>query len=310
MKSNIRLGRGLDALIKKDSASFDKTIQAGTNRFSVDSIAKIPVSEIKTNKFQPRKEFHRESLEELKNSIKENGLVQPVTVRRVNNDLFELVSGERRLRAATELGFKEIPAYILQVDSDAKMLELALTENLQREDLNPIEIALGYQRLIEECNLTQEQVAGRVGKGRVTVTNSLRLLKLPAQIQKSITVGEISEGHARALLALENQRDLFRLFGKTVRNGLSVRQVENEVRQFLGKSKAKSPRTDNGKISNRNGTDNNSVLSDITDKLRKHLGTQVKINYSDSHKGEIRIEFYNDDDLGRLIDVILGDRKE
>ncbi len=310
MKSNIRLGRGLDALIKKDSASFDKTIQAGTNRFSVDSIAKIPVSEIKTNKFQPRQEFHRESLEELKNSIKENGLVQPVTVRRVNNGLFELISGERRLRAAIELGFKEIPAYILQVDSDAKMLELALTENLQREDLNPIEIALGYQRLIEECNLTQEQVAGKVGKGRVTVTNSLRLLKLPAQIQKSITAGEISEGHARALLALENQRDLFRIFGKTVRNGLSVRQVENEVRQLLGKSKTKSPRTDNGKISNRNGTDNNSVLSDITDKLRKHLGTQVKINYSDSHKGEIRIEFYNDDDLGRLIEVILGDRKE
>ncbi|MFZ1082093.1 MAG: ParB/RepB/Spo0J family partition protein [Candidatus Kryptoniota bacterium] len=310
MKSNIRLGRGLDALIRKDSTSFDKTIQSGTSRLSVDSVVKIPVRDIRANKFQPRKQFHRESLEELKDSIKENGLVQPVTVRRIDGGLFELISGERRLRAVNELGIKDIPAYVLQVDSDAKMLELALTENLQREDLNPIEIALGYQRLIDECDLTQEQVARKVGKDRVTVTNSLRLLKLPAQIQKSITAGEISEGHARALVAIENQKELFRLFDKTVRNSLSVRQVENEVRQLLGKSKTKSPRTNDSKIPGRNGTNNNSVISDIIDKLRKHLGTQVKINYSDTHKGEIKIEFYTDDDLERLIELILGDRRE
>ncbi|MGO9482787.1 MAG: ParB/RepB/Spo0J family partition protein [Candidatus Kryptoniota bacterium] len=310
MKSNIRLGRGLDALIKRDSTSFDKNVQAGVGRLPVDSISRIPVGEIRANKFQPRKDFPKEGLDELKNSIKENGLVQPITVRRINDSGFELISGERRLRAVVDLGFKDIPAYVLQVDSDAKMLELALTENLQREDLNPIEIALGYQRLIEECNLTQEQVAIKVGKDRATVTNSLRLLRLPAQIQKSITTGEISEGHARALLALENQKELFRLFDKTVRSSLNVRQVENEVRQLLGKSKTNFSRSGNGRISGRNNADNNSVLSDIIDKLRKRLGTQVKINYSDSHKGEIKIEFYNDDDMGRLIELLLGDRRK
>jgi len=310
MKSNIRLGRGLDALIKKDSGQFDKAVQQTANRPNVDFVSRIPVADIRSNKMQPRKEFSKASLEELKNSIKENGLVQPITVRRIGGSAFELVSGERRLRAVSELGFKEIPAYILQVSSDAKMLELALTENLQREDLNPIEVALGFQRLIEECHLTQEQVAKKVGKERVTVTNSLRLLKLPAQIQKSIMASEISEGHARALVALDNQRDLFRLFDKTVRDNLNVRQVESEVRRLLAKSKARSLNAVGGKLLKHNGTNNSSNLSDITDKLRKCLGTQVKINYSGSHRGDIRIEFYSDDDLGRLIEIILGARKD
>ena len=242
MKSNIRLGRGLDALIRKESTTSDRITADASVGFSVDSIAKIPVSRIKANRFQPRKEFHQESLEELKNSIRENGLVQPITVRRIENGLYELVSGERRLRAVTELGSKEIPAYVIQVDSDSKMLELALTENLQREDLNPIEIATGYQRLIEECSLTQEQVASRVGKDRATVTNFLRLLKLPPQIQKSLILGEISAGHARSLLALEGRREQFYLFNKTIRNSLSVRQVENEVRHLLSKESGRGTR--------------------------------------------------------------------
>ena len=310
MKSNIRLGRGLEALIKKDSNLLDKAVQPGMNRSTIDSISKIPVAEVKANKMQPRREFSKASLEELKNSIKENGLVQPITVRKLGSRSFELVSGERRLRAVSDLGFREIPAYILQVDSDAKMLELALTENLQREDLNPIEVAMGYQRLIEECHLTQEQVARKVGKERVTVTNSLRLLKLPTQIQKSIMASEISEGHARALVALENQRELFRLFDRTVRNALSVRQVENEVRRLLNKSKAKSLKAVYDGSLKHNGTQNSSNISDIIDKLRKHLGTQVKINYSGSHRGDIRIEFYSDDDLNRVIELILFSRKD
>lgn len=308
MKSNIRLGRGLDALIRKDSTNFDKPAQSASSHFPVDSVAKIAVASIKSNKMQPRKEFDAANLQDLKNSIEENGLVQPITVRRTGNGTFELISGERRLRAVKDLGFADIPAYILQVDSDAKMLELALTENLQREDLNPIEVALGYQRLIEECKLTQEQVAKKVGRERVTVTNSLRLLKLPAQIQQSIMALEISEGHARALVALENRDHLFRLFSKIVRDGLSVREVEKEVRHLLGKPNEKKSAPAVGKLS-RNRADNSSVILDITDKLRKHLGTQVRINYSDKRKGEMKIEFYNDDDLGRIIDLILSSRK-
>jgi len=310
VKSNIRLGRGLEALIKNDSNLLDKAIQPGTNRSTIDSISKIPVAEVKANRMQPRREFPKASLEELKNSIKENGLIQPITVRKIGNRSFELISGERRLRAVSDLGLREIPAYILQVDSDAKMLELALTENLQREDLNPIEVAMGYQRLIEECHLTQEQVAKKVGKERVTITNSLRLLKLPAQIQKSIMASEISEGHARPLVTLENQKELFRLFDRIVRNGLSVREVENEVRRLLNKSKAKSSNAIYGGPFKRDGKENNSNISDIIDKLRKHLGTQVKINYSGSHRGDIRIEFYSDDDLNRVIELILVTRKD
>jgi len=308
MKSNVRLGRGLDALIKKESSTFDKIPQSSTEQFSVNFTAKIPILKIRANRFQPRKDFNREPLEELKSSIKENGLVQPITVRRIENGMFELVSGERRFRALSELGYKEIPAYVLQVDSDTKMLELALTENLQREDLNPIEIAAGYQRLIDECNLTQERVAERVGKDRATVANFLRLLRLPPQIQKSLITGEISAGHARALLSIENQSGQLSLFNKIVRNGLNVRQVENEVRQLVEKSYGKEKSKKAGPTANNNGK--NAVLSDVVDKLRKYLGTQVKINYVDAKRGEIKIEFYGDEDLGRVIELIFGDRKE
>lgn len=305
MKSNVRLGRGLDALIKKESEQTYQSAPASVqHQPSVNSISRIAVAKIRANKFQPRKEFGREALEELKSSIHENGLVQPITVRRVEEGMFELVSGERRFRAVTELGFSEIPAYVLQVDSDTKMLELALTENLQREDLNAIEVAAGYQRLIDECNLTQEQVAERVGKDRATVANFLRLLKLPARIQKGLIDGDISAGHARALLSIEDEEERARLFTRIMKHNLSVRQVEKEVRQILGRDE-KKPRT-NGTAGKENGAPTNDpVLLDLIDKLRTHLGTQVKIIYGSSHEGEIKIQFYNDDDLGRLVELIL-----
>jgi ParB family transcriptional regulator, chromosome partitioning protein len=310
MKSNVRLGRGLDALIKKDSGTVYET-PPPTHQAPPSSISRIPVSKIRANKFQPRKDFGREGLEELKNSIRENGLIQPITVRRVENGLFELISGERRLRAVSELGQTEIPAYVLQVDSDTKMLELALTENLQREDLNAIEVATGYQRLIEECALTQEQVAERVGKDRATVANFLRLLKLPAQIQKSLIDGDISAGHARALLSIDDPAQQFHLFNKIARHNLSVRQVEKEVRQLLGKDRM---RTGKGREQGDNEVSqpatSDPILLDIIDQLRRHLGTKVKINYTGSHAGELRVEFYNDDDLGRLVEIILHDQKE
>ena len=312
MKSNIRLGRGLDALIKKDpEPSYTPSPTLPSHQPSVNSISKIAIAKIRANKFQPRKEFGREALEELKSSIRENGLVQPITVRRVENGMFELVSGERRLRAVSELGQQEIPAYVLQVDSDTKMLELALTENLQREDLNAIEVAAGYQRLVDECDLTQEQVAERVGKDRATVANFLRLLKLPAEIQKALMDGDISAGHARALLAVENEADRFRLFNKIAKHNLSVRQIEKEVRQILGregKSNGAAQRPSNQSQNEKTTTD--PILLDLVDKLRRQLGTQVKIVYSSKTAGEIKIQFYNNDDLGRLIELILQDQRE
>jgi ParB family chromosome partitioning protein len=307
MKSNIRLGRGLDSLIKKESISFDKIPPELSDQLAVNPFAKIPVNRVSANRFQPRKEFRQESLEELKGSIRENGLVQPITVRVTGNGDFELVSGERRWRAVKELGIREIPAYVLKVDSDAKMLELALTENLQREDLNPIEIALGYQRLIDECALTQEKVAGRVGKDRATVANFLRLLRLPAPIQKALVSGDITAGHARALLSIENASEQFRLFNKIARNNLSVRQVEREVQKLSGTGKHKADHSGNGSAQPLTSAD--AVMMDLLDKLRKRLGTQVRIDREVSCKGEIRIEFYNDEDLERLIEVILGDQK-
>lgn len=305
MKSNIRLGRGLDALIKRDSipagGSTDGAAQPEPN-----AVSKIAVRKIRANRFQPRKEFAPEGLEELKNSIRENGLVQPITVRRIENGMFELVSGERRLRAVRELGVAEIPAYVLEVNSDTRMLELALTENLQREDLNPIEIAAGYQRLIDECSLTQEQVATKVGKDRATVANFLRLLKLPAEIQMSLVSGGISAGHARALLSLNDKADMFRLYKKALKNSLNVRQVEKEVRSILGRE-GKATGQEASKNEGRDSPSQDPALLDLIDKLRGHLATKIKIDYSSNHTGEIRIEFYADDDLERIIDLILGD---
>lgn len=308
MKSNIRLGRGLDALIRKESMPFDMIPPELSDQLAVNPFAKIPVNKVSANRFQPRKDFHQDTLDDLKRSIKENGLIQPITVRQTKTGDFELVSGERRWRAVKDLGIREIPAYVLQVDSDEKMLEMALTENLQREDLNPIEIALGYQRLIDECKLTQEKVAEKVGKDRATVANFLRLLKLPAQIQKALVSGDVTAGHARALLSIENSTEQFRLFNKIAKENLSVRQVEKAVQQLLGTGK----KTKNHSIakSGQRIDMTESVMADLVDKLRKHFGTQVKIDYGDKHRGEIKIEFYGDDDLGRLIELILGDHKE
>lgn len=313
MKSNIRLGRGLDALIKKDSESSYQPprTSSATQQPSFNSISRIPVVKIRANKFQPRKAFDPEALEELKNSIRENGLVQPVTVRRAENGWFELVSGERRFRAVSELGQTDIAAYVLQVDSDTKMLELALTENVQREDLNAIEVATGYQRLIDECSLTQEQVAERIGKDRATVANFLRLLRLPAEIQKSLIDGEISAGHARALLAISDASERTRLFKKIIRHNLSVRQVEKAVREILGREGNRQGSAGTSSVRNDSrGQTTDPILLDIVDKLRSHLGTHVKIDYSNGKTGEIKIQFYNDEDLGRLVELILQDQKE
>jgi ParB family chromosome partitioning protein len=276
-----RLGRGLHALIPdvpaKDGAS--------------PGIRDISVSQIRPNPFQPRTEFDPQGLDELKRSISENGLITPVTVRPFNS-AYQLIAGERRLRAVQELGYESIPAYVLEVHEDAQMLELALIENVQRENLNPIEEALGYQRLIDECRLTQEQVAQKVGKDRVTITNALRILKLPEVIRESVRKGEISAGHARALLGVADKQDQLKLWKKIQRDQLSVRQVENFAKPSEKPHTAKKSAADKRPY----------AVREAEDVLRRILGTQVHLHLR-GKGGVIEIEFYSENDLERLLEL-------
>jgi len=292
------LGRGLDALIPK-VATKEISIDSKEIRFddgqSVGVIAKIELSKIKPNPYQPRETFDRTALEELKQSIIEKGVIQPITVRRLPGGMYELISGERRVRASTEAGLTHIPAYIIEVESEKELLELSLIENIQREKLNPIEIAKAYQRLIEELGYTQEEIAKKIGKDRTTVANFIRLLKLPEQIQESLKRGEITMGHARALINLPSRKLQVEIWSKIVKQGWSVRKVEKIVRD-LSKGKIieeKSPK----KKSNQAG------FRDIESKLKRIFGTQVKIKQMSSGRGEIVIEFYSDDEFERLLEL-------
>ena len=237
-----RLGRGLDALIPR-SATREISLDSKDLRFddgqSVGIIAKIEISKIKPNPYQPRENIDKESLEELKQSIIEKGVIQPITVRRLVGGMYQLIAGERRVRASAEAGLTHIPAYIIEVESEKELLELALIENIQREKLNPIEIAKAYQRLIEELGYTQEEIAKKIGKDRTTVANFIRLLKLPEQIQESLKRGEITMGHARALINLPSRKLQVEIWNKIIKQGWSVRKVEKEVRDLL-KDKSKS----------------------------------------------------------------------
>ncbi len=279
------LGKGLKALFPDIPPETE----------SAGSIQSIQVARVSPNPFQPREKFNPETLAELKQSIAAKGLVQPITVRRYDNG-YQLISGERRLRAVRELEYDRIPAYILDVRTDEDMLELSIIENIHREDLNPIDIAHGYRRLIDECKLTQEEVADKVGKDRTTVTNFLRLLKLPKAIQESVQNGEVSMAHARTLLALNKAEDQIALWKKIVVNGLSVRNVENMVRAISNRPKAKAaaPATIN------------YYLQEAENKLRQKLATKAVISPK-KNGGVIEIEYYTDDDLERLLALICGD---
>jgi ParB family chromosome partitioning protein len=255
---------------------------------------KIPVASIRPNPFQPRADFDQQALDELKESIRQKGVIQAVTVRRAPDGVgYELISGERRMRAASEIGLASIPAYVIDVDSAEEMLELALIENLQREHLNPIEIAISYQRLMSDVGLTPEQIAEKVSKDRSTVVNFLRLLKLPVQIQDALRRGALSMGHARAIAGLPEETAQIRIFEKAVKRELSVRQVESLVRSHGKKSPAKPLA----------GVTGDSTIADLTEHIQRLLGTRVRIHREDG-RGEIRIEFYSDDDLGRIIDLL------
>ena len=288
MVTTKRLGRGLSALIPDFSAECDNNSNA-----KAGSIHEVEISRIAANPFQPRTDFAPQALAELKQSISENGLVTPITIR-PHNDGYQLIAGERRLRAVQELGYERIPAYVLEVRDDRQMLEMALIENVQRENLNPIEEALGYQRLIDECDLTQETAAQKIGKDRATIANALRLLKLPDSIQDSLRKGELTAGHARALLGLPEKAQQVDLWKTILKNGLNVRQVEKLVqRSAKPKSSAKKKTLPTAPY----------AIREAEDRLRRIFGTQVRIHLQ-GKSGKIELEFYSDNDLERLLELM------
>lgn len=303
-KNKPALGRGLEALLNpsikiENHENIDLSNQNIKNDdgTSQDILAKIDVENISPNPFQPRIEFDAEALNELKKSILQNGLIQPITVRRISENKYELISGERRLRAVKEIGYKTIPAYIIVVESKEAMLALALIENIQREKLNPIEIAHAYKRLIDECNLSQEEVSEKVGKDRTTITNTIRLLKLPVEIQNCLIKDEISAGHARALINIYDERLQLQILEKIKKDNLPVRKVEQIVKTLL-----EGKKTEN----NENITLNDQELisqRDIENKLRIIFGTKVICKQKKDGAGQITIDFYSNEELDRLFDL-------
>ena len=303
-KNKVALGRGLEALLnpsnkinQHENIDISSKNIKSDDGISNDILVKINIEDISPNPYQPRTEFDAESLSELKQSILQNGLIQPITVRRNTANKYELISGERRLRAIKDIGYKTIPAYIIVVESKEAMVALALIENIQREKLNAIEIAHAYKRLIDECNLSQEEVSERVGKDRTTITNSIRLLKLPVEIQNSLVKDEISAGHARALINIYDEKLQLQLLEKIKKQNLSVRKVEQIVKDLLsGKKDVKKD------IVNSNDQDLISQR-DIENKLRIVFGTKVSCRQRKDGAGQITIDFYSNDELDRLFEL-------
>lgn len=284
------LGRGLSALLENAKTDIT-TKQSGDGTPVVGSIAIIKIKNIETNPFQPRTNFEEIALQELADSIKQHGIIQPITVRKLGYDKYQLISGERRFRASQLAELTEIPAYI-RVANDQAMLEMGLIENIQREDLDPIEVSLSYKRLIDECNITQEQLSEKVNKQRSTVTNFLRLLKLPAVIQKAVRDKDISMGHARALLSIENEDKQLAIFAMAVENELSVRQVEELAR---GEKLAFKPKTTR--------VEKPLTIEDkqIAKKLEKIFSKSFDFKRSPKGAGSITLSFSNDTELEHIL---------
>ena len=288
-KTPRRLGRGLEALLGTGGGL------ASTDEGALKS---IPIAQVARNPFQPRTEFNVEDLVELQESLKASGLLQPITVRRrPGKDGFELIAGERRLRAASKLGWKEIPAIIREID-DKTLLTLALVENLQRTDLNPIEEGEGYYRLLHDFGLTQQQIAETVGKDRTTIANMLRVLQLPESVRRLLQDGKLSMGHAKVLLGLEDSGKIVTVANEIVREGLTVRELEQRLRRVDGaprRGKAGRPRT----------ADRQSPeIRQIQDRLRRFLQTDITLTVGQNNRGTLTLHFYSADDLERLLDVM------
>lgn len=296
------LGKGIRALLNtideemKDSSQ-EKAVPPSVSGQSSGSIMRIPLEQIEVNPKQPRRDFDETALRELSDSIKLHDIIQPVTVIKISPVRYQLISGERRLRASKLAGLKDIPAYIRTAD-DQQMLEMALLENLQRENLNAIEIGLSYRRLMDECDMTQEEVAERMKKDRSTVTNYLRLLRLPPDVQKSVRDGELSMGHARAIIGLEQVDQQLYVFREVREKALSVRQTEKLVKDMTS-PEAKSQ-----------GSGKTAPLKlppaykRIEDSMASHFSTRVKMDRKKNGKGSISIEYYNDEDLERIMKLM------
>lgn len=279
MNKKFGLGKGLGALIPEEEISGDSS-----------TVMKISMNLIKANEGQPRKNFDEEKIEQLSESIKEHGVVQPIVLRK-ENETYVIVAGERRWRASKLAGLKEIPAVVMEL-SDKQVLEISLIENIQREDLNPIEEAVAYKKLIEEFNLTQEELSKRIGKSRTAVTNCLRLLNLDSRVQEYLIDGVVSEGHGRTLLAVDNKDLQYTLAQTIIDEGLNVRDTEKLIKN-LGKEKKP----------NKENNNENIYYIDIKEKLENYFGTKVSLS-SKKNKGKIEIEYYSEDDLQRILDIL------
>ena len=307
MEKPRRLGRGLEALIPGAASitGASAAVRAAPSGASPSNseFQRLPISSISPNPYQPRREFDEGDLAELQASLKSSGLLQPITVRRTTNG-FELISGERRLRAATRLGWPEIPAIVRDVD-DRTLLTLALVENLQRADLNAVEEARGYRRLSEEFGFTHAQIAEAIGKDRTSITSLLRILQLPAAILTIVEKGQLSAGHARALVSVEDERRALSLANEAVARQLSVRELERRVREILEPAPPKKP---SSRQSERSA--GAPVVRRMEDELRRRLQTDVQIRLSGPERGNIEIAFYSADDLERVLDIVLGANRE
>ncbi len=283
-----RLGKGLAALLPKDADLGGRAPQ----------FAELELDSIKANPQQPRRNFDEDSLQDLSASIKSKGIVQPIIVRKLD-DGFELIAGERRLRATRMAGLQRIPAFIAEVKDGSEALELALIENLQREDLNPMEQAEGFHRLTNKYNMTQEQISERVGKSRAAVANTLRLLNLPRDVQTSLSSGQITAGHARAILSFADRERQVSLWKRIINEGLSVRKAE-AIAKSMTSSTAPPAKT----------TKRPAYLTTVEEKLRNILGTHVRLHHKKGKGGKIEIEYYSDEDLDRLLEMFEVMEKE
>lgn len=294
------LGRGLGALLDSPASESQPTYDIEKDLHAVGTVAHVPLELIQSNPYQPRTDFDEHALEDLANSIREQGVIQPVTVRKADEGKFQLISGERRCKAAQLAGLSEIPAYIRSAN-DQEMREMAIVENIQRENLNPMEIALGYQQLIEDCKLTQEMLAERLGKSRSSITNQIRLLKLPAEIQIGLRQELISTGHARSLLSISNIQTQQEIYQDIIAQGLSVRDVE-EIVKNINEGVQEEEKTDTPNKKPEKTV--NARYVDLQKSLSSFYGSKVQIKTRSGGKGSIVINFSSGEDLERILKMV------
>jgi ParB family chromosome partitioning protein len=318
MADDSALGKGLNALIpseeEEEQAPEEKSgedvsesqlyqFEDGTRLLG--RVAEVAIERIRPNPYQPRQEFKDEALDELAASIRELGVIQPITVRALSDGQFEIISGERRLRAARRAGVERLPAFIRKASSE-EMLEMALVENVQREELNPIEVALGYQRLMEECGLTQEEVSEKVSKSRATVSNFLRLLRLPPRVQAGLRDKEVAMGHARALIAIDDEEAQVELLEATIEEDLSVREVERRARTWHeDQEEGADDEEEESPVPSASPDREELQLEEYRSKLRSRFSTQVQITHKKDGEGTIEVSYYSEEDLERLVELMM-----